>query len=678
MGGRPSTAHVPGCLRGGTEIPKARNRGTAPYGTWPSTITASLIGQAGDVWSRFDRPEPTADATFWLEARPSEGRTVLVRRGLTSAAEDVTPNGFDVRSGVHEYGGGAYLLDGPVVFFSNHADGRLYRQPHGARPTAITPASTAPGSERFADGVVVPGDEATIWVRERHTAQGVDNQLVAVRSDGSSAPRPLVVDQDFVSFPCVNSDATRLAWTSWRLPGMPFHGTDLWVAELRPDGSLGDPEHIAGGPNESIFQPRWSPTGELYFVTDRNGWWNLYRQRGRAIEAVVPLTAELGWPQWFCSLSSYDFLDDGRIACLTNWGSQQRLGLIDPKHAVLEEPDLPFTSVCYPHLRAHGTRVVFVAASPVEAPAVISWEATNGQYEILARSAEPVDISLISLPRPFTFRSRDGSQGRATHYPPTNPHVEAPEGEAPPLVVLAHGGPTDQAPQGLRLDIQFLTSRGIAVLDVDYAGSTGYGRAHADRLRGRWGEADVNDCVDAALQLAAQGGADRRRMAIAGGSAGGYVTLCALAFAEVFAAGVSLYGIADVDTFAAETHKFESGYVDWLVEPATSRSTLRRQRSPVFSANLIDAPLLMLQGLDDHVVPPSQSEEMAEALKRSGHHCLYIAVPGEGHGFRRAENLERAHATLLEFVLRAFGILPEGLSTAGSDGHISAAETVGP
>jgi dipeptidyl aminopeptidase/acylaminoacyl peptidase len=578
---------------------------------------------------------------------------VLGHRPLAGAARDVTPPGFDVRTEVHEYGGGGYFVGDECVFFSSVADGRLHRQKLGGEPVPVTPQPASPGALRYADGIVVPGSELVVCVCESRSYGGVRNELVAFPGDGSSAPWPLVSGHDFVSFPCADPAGTRLAWTSWELPGMPFHGTELWVADLTPDGRLRQQVHVAGGREESIFQPQWSPDGELHFVSDRTGWWNLYRVRGGRQEPVLPFPGEFGWPQWFCSLSSYAFLDDGRIACLVNLGSEQRLGVIDPERGELELQELGFDAVSYPHLRAHGSRVVFIGASAAKAPAVLSWDAAgSGGVEVLAGGEVLVDPAHVAWPEPVQFASREGAVGRATLYRPTHPGVVGPPGERPPLVVLAHGGPTDQTAAGLRLDVQLLTSRGLAVLDVDYAGSTGYGRPYADRLRGNWGVSDVQDCIDAALHVVARGEADGERLAIVGGSAGGYIVLAALAFHDVFAAGVSLYGIADVETFAEGTHKFESGYCDWLVGSFAEAPALYVRRSPASAAAAITAPLLLLHGLEDTVVPPDQSMSLVQALAQSRAECEYLFLPGEGHGFRHAANVERAYGRMLEFLVR--------------------------
>jgi dipeptidyl aminopeptidase/acylaminoacyl peptidase len=475
-------------------------------------------------------------------------------------------------------------------------------------------------------------------------------------ADGSVAPHALVSDRDFVAFPCVSPGGSRIAWTAWDLPSMPFTSTELWTAELRVDGTLGSPQRVAGGSDESIFQPSWSPAGELYYVSDRNGWWNLFRLRDGRHEAVSPMAAEQGWPQWFCSLASYAFLSTGQIACLVNRGAEQRLVLVDPESGALDEPDIPVTACGLPSLRAHGSRVVFVGASDTDAPAVISWDAVSRQYEVLQRSVEPIAADRISRGRAIEFATRDGSVGKATFYPPVNPDVVPPDDELPPVVVLAHGGPTDQAARGLRLDVQVYTSRGIAVLAVDYGGSTGYGRAYADRLRGRWGVVDAEDCVAAALHLAALGDVDQARMLIAGGSAGGYIVLCALAFHDTFIGGISSYGISDLEMWASGTHKFESGYTNWLVGPIEDAAEMYRQRSPLQHAEQITSPLLLLQGLDDHVVPPDQAEEIVAALHATGTYYQYLALAGEGHGFRAAANIESAWDAQLAFVARVLGL----------------------
>ncbi len=644
--------------------PQARGRSSgrprADYGSWESPISVAALAEVGEAWARFDRPEPTSTGTYWLEARPTEGRTVLLYQPLGGTAREVV-NGVDVGTEVHEYGGGGYFLDGSTVYFSNRVDGRLYRYADGVdrAPRPISPLPEFPRALRYADGIAIPGGEWVVCVRETHAAESVWHELVVLAAGSGAEPRALVSDHDFVSSPCVSPDGTQLAWMTWDHPSMPFHATDLWLADLSDDGSVGAPAHVAGGSEESIFQPQWSPEGELYYVSDRTGWWNLYRLREGRHDAVCPLAAEVGWPQWWCSLSSYAFLADGTLACLVNWGSRQELAVIDPEAGTLRQVSLPFTAVARPQLRAHGTRVVFVGASTIEAPTLVAWDPSRDTYDVLARSVEPLPgVGWISRPSSISLARPGGGVVRASYFPPTNPDFEAADGELPPLVVLAHGGPTDQAAQGARLEIQFLTTRGLGVLDVDYGGSTGFGRADADRLRGRWGVIDTEDCVAATLHLVEKGRVDARRIAIVGGSAGGYIVLCALVDHDVFAAGVCLYGIAELETFAAETHAFESGYVDWLVGPLPEAADVYRNRSPARHASRVSSPLLLLQGLDDRVVPPSQSEAMAAALDAAGRPVQYESFPGEGHGFKRSAAIGRSYEVLLRFLGESLGFEP--------------------
>ena len=402
--------------------PQARGRPSsgrprADYGSWESPISVAALAEVGEAWARFDRPEPTSTGTYWLEARPAEGRTVLLYQPLGGTAREVV-NGVDVGTEVHEYGGGGYFLDGSTVYFSNRVDGRLYRYADGVdrAPRPISPLPEFPRALRYADGIAIPGGEWVVCVRESHAAEPVRHELVVLAAGGEAEPRALVSDHDFVSSPCVSPDGTQLAWMTWDHPSMPFHATDLWLADLSDDGSIGAPAHVAGGSEESIFQPQWSPEGELYYVSDRTGWWNLYRLREGRHDAACPLAAEVGWPQWWCSLSSYAFLTDGTLACLVNWGSRQELAVIDPEAGTLRQVSLPFTAVARPQLRAHGTRVVFVGASTIEAPTLVAWDPSRDTYEVLARSGEPLPgVGWISRPSSISLaRPGEASCGRAT------------------------------------------------------------------------------------------------------------------------------------------------------------------------------------------------------------------------------------------------------------------------
>jgi dienelactone hydrolase len=626
----------------------------APYGSWQSPVTAASIA-AGEV------PLRSADIVggdvYWLEGKPLEaGRVVLVRLAADGTRHELTPKPLYVRTRVHEYGGGEYLVDGSSAFFSNFADQRLYRQDLGGEPRPITPEPTIPAGLRYADAQLTPDRRLLVCVREVHESEGPDatNELVVLAADGSTEARVIASGHDFYAAPRISPDGRRLAWMVWDHPRMPWDGSELWVGDLAEDGSISNPHLVAGGLAESIFQPEWSPAGELHFVSDRTGWWNLYRLHGETIEPLAPMAAEFGTPQWVFGMSTYAFLDDGRIACIVSEGSIDRLALVSPGQAP-QTADLPYTAYSR-RLRSSGNTLVFVAASPTESSAVVRFDATTGTREILGRSlAHEPDARYVSSPRSISFPT-DGGQatGYALYYPPTNPDYVGPAGDRPPLIVESHGGPTAMTQAMLKLDTQYWTSRGFGVVDVNYGGSSGFGRPYRERLNGQWGIVDTEDCISAARYLTDQGEVDGRRLCIRGGSAGGYTTLCALVFHDDFAAGASYYGVADCEALATDTHKFESRYLDGLIGPYPEARDVYRARSPIHFADRLSCPVILFQGLEDRVVPPSQAEAMVEALRAKDLPFAYLAFEGEQHGFRKAETIQRTLEAELYFYARVF------------------------
>jgi dipeptidyl aminopeptidase/acylaminoacyl peptidase len=535
----------------------------------------------------------------------------------------------------------------------------MYRQAPGGAPEPITPEPPAPAALRYADARITPDGSLILCVRESHGGADVANELVAFPLDGSAPPVVIASGHDFYSFPRISPDGGTLAWTSWDHPRMPWDGTELWTAELSGDGVLGEPRFVAGGPEESIFQPEWSPDGTLHFVSDRSGWWNLYRHREGRDEPLTAMEAEFGVPQWAFGRSTYAFLPDGRIACTYADAGMYRLCVLQTGNGVLEDLQPTHVPFGLPSLRSHGTRIVYVGASATEAPAIVSLDVDSGELEILARSMEhEVDPGYTSIARPIEFPTDGALSAHALFYPPVNRDFAGPEDERPPLIVASHGGPTGNADAALDLEIQYWTSRGFAVVDVDYGGSAGYGRAYRQRLQGKWGVVDTADCLNAARHLAAIGEVDGARLAIHGGSAGGYTTLCALAFHDLFAAGASYYGVADAELLAKDTHKFESRYLDGLIGPYPEATELYRARSPIHFADRISCPVILFQGLEDEVVPPSQAEVMVAALEQNGIPHAYLAFAGEQHGFRRAETIQRTLEAELFFYARILGFEP--------------------
>jgi dipeptidyl aminopeptidase/acylaminoacyl peptidase len=622
----------------------------APYGSWKSPITSGLIVSAtiGLGQSAID-----GDDICWVETRPAEkGRYVIVKRAPDGQTVDLTPDPFNTRTRVHEYGGGSFVINDGVIWFSNGADQRLYRKDVGAEPQAITPETDL----RYADGEIDCLRSRMICVREDHTVAGGEavNTVVSLPLDGAGEQRVIVSGNDFYSSPRLSPDGSRLAWLAWNHPNMPWDGTELWVADAQEDGSLANASRVAGGIAESIFQPEWSPAGELHFVSDRTGWWNLYRWRDGRIEALCPMQAEFGLPQWVFGMSTYAFVSEDRIVCAYLEKGFSRLAILDAATGRLETIETPYTKI--EGLHAKPGQVVFIAASPAEATSVVSFDPNTRRFETLRRSSElTIDADYISVPQAVEFPAENGLTSHAFFYPPRNRDFTAPQGERPPLLVMSHGGPTAATSPALRLSIQYWTSRGIAVLDVNYGGSTGYGRAYRERLSGRWGIVDVDDCVNGAKYLAEQGLVDGDRLAITGGSAGGYTTLCALTFSEVFKAGASHYGVSDLEALEVDTHKFESRYTHKLVAPYPERVDLYRARSPIHHTNLLSAPVIFFQGLEDKIVPPNQAEMMVNALRSKGLPVAYITFEGEQHGFRQAANIKRALDGELYFYSRVFG-----------------------
>ena len=647
--------------------PQRPSRDKAPsavtrYGLWPSPIDAEQVARQATA---YDAVHTSGEAVYWLETRPSQdGRAVVVRWTDDAGAADAVPAGFDVGSRVHEYGGGAYLPAGRTLFACHQGDQRLYRIDGQRDPVPITPEPPMPAGLRYADLRLVSSGELLVGVRERHQGADVANELVALPTDGSAEPWVVASGHDFYAAPRPSPDGRRLAWLSWDRPCMPWDGADLWVADLGPDGRLGPASHVAGGPAESVVQPEWNAEGVLHFVSDRSGWWNLYRERHGHVNSLLPMAAEFADAPWELDYSSYAFVGDGRIACRYRQHGRDRLGLLDPESGRLTVLPIPYTSL-KPYLRAVGDRLAVIGASPTISSAVATLHVPTGRFDVLAGAEVSLDPAWVSVPQPIQFPARDGQTAHALYYPPTNPEVPTnpkvtgPPAARPPLVVQAHPGPTADAKARLDLRIQFFTSRGFAVVDVNYAGSTGYGRGYRERLTGQWGLADVSDCLDAARSLVEAGEVDGRRLVISGESAGGFTALCALAADDFFAGGASWFGIADLETFRQQAPKFQAHELDRLVGSYPEAAATYRARSPLHLVDRIARPVLLVHGLEDTVVPPSQAQAMVEALERRGVQHVLVAVPGEGHGFRRPVSIRRGVEVELSFYLAALGLSPD-------------------
>jgi len=570
----------------------------APFGAWKSPITPDLI-VAETIMLR----EVTVDGAdvYWLELRPKEGgRYVVVRRSPDGRTSDVTPPVFNARTTVHEYGGGSYLPANGVLYFSNFEDQRLYRQPAESEPQPFTPAADL----RYADAVLDAKRGRLICVREDHRdgSREAVNTIVGVDAEQGGEGDVLVGGNDFYSNPRLTADGPRLAWLAWNHPNMPWDGTELWVAGVNDDGSLRNPRLVAGGPKESIFQPEWSPDGSLYFVSDRSGWWNLYRWNGEEVQPLWETTSEFGLPQWVFGMRTYAVMANGGLVSSYEDEGESKLAVIEPNSGRRREIHTPYTDIT--GLRVHDNKAVFLGASPTEATAVVELDLETGANEVLRRSSNvEIEDGYISVAEEIEFPTEGDATAYAFYYPTTNKDYRAPDGERPPLLVISHGGPTSASSSEMNLSIQFWTSRGIAVVDVNYGGSTGHGREYRERLNGKWGIVDIDDCVNAARYLVGRGDVDGERLAIRGGSAGGYTTLASLAFREVFKAGASYFGVSDLEALAKDTHKFESRYLDGLIGPYPERRDLYVERSPIHHVEGFKAPMIVLQGLEDKDVP---------------------------------------------------------------------------
>lgn len=626
---------------------------SAPYGSWRSPLTPAVVSADG---LRFSEPSFEGDDLYWLERRPAEGgRSVVVRRTPQGRIEDCFGRQMDARTLVHEYGGGSYVVGDGAVYFVNFEDQQVYRVAGRRQPIAVT----AERKLRFADLRVDSGRARLLAVVEDHSPSGEpESSIVAIGLEDRKV-ETLLEGSDFYSDPIPSPDGGRLAWLSWSHPDMPWDRTALWVAELDDEGRPRDAALVAGGDGspESVFQPRWSPRGELWFVSDRSGWWNLYRQRGDGLQAMTAIEAEVGRPQWVFRMSTYAFESpDVVVLAYSRSGTWQ---LAELRAGELRDLSSLYTDIQYLEANAEG-RIAFVGAAAAVAPAVVLAGSRTDEVTVRTASMAQIDGGFLSKPRSIEFPTAAGTPGHAFYYPPRNPRYEGVAGEKPMLLVLSHGGPTAAASSGLNLGLQYWTSRGFAVVDVNYRGSTGYGRAYREALEGQWGIADVADCVAAARSLVDSGEVDGERLAIRGGSAGGYTTLAALTFTDVFRAGASYYGIGDLETLAQDTHKFESRYLDRLVAPFPEAAELYRRRSPIYAPEKLSCPVIFFQGLEDKVVPPNQAETMVEALRGQGIPVAYVPFAGEQHGFRRAENIERALEAELYFYSRVFGFSLSG------------------
>jgi dipeptidyl aminopeptidase/acylaminoacyl peptidase len=630
-------------------------RGIAPYGAWVSPVSVELMTVAAIGLSGLS---VNGQDLYWLEARPSEnGHTVLCRRRADGEIADLTPPPFNVGSRVHEYGGGAYAVAAGVVVFSERTDGNVWLIEAGSQPRRIE----TPNGCRYADFEYDLPRRRVLAVREDHRSRPPTDPkaaIVALPLDRDGAETILVEGPDFLSSPRLASGGERLCWVAWDHPGMPWDGTKLFVAGVTNEGALEAARLVAGETPEAIVQPQWSAEGTLHFCSDRTGWWNLYVLRAGKIESLAPVEAEIGGPHWVFRQRYYDFTADGRIvAAIVRDGIRTAVLIADGKIAPL---DIGQVQDCP---RPLGDGLAFIATPPAAPPSVDIRPKVDGGAPLVIRHAAPAVVpeETISRGEAIEFASRGGI-AHAFWYPPKNRDYKGPSDELPPLVVLSHGGPTSMTTNSFSLNIQWWTSRGFGVVDVNYGGSTGYGRAYRERLYGQWGVVDVEDCAAAANHLVERGLVDGARLVIRGGSAGGFTTLAALTSLNLFKAGASFYGVGDLMLIAKDTHKFESRYLDRLIGRLPQARALYDERSPVNHIDRLACPVIFFQGEDDKMVPPNQAQTMVEAMTARGFPVAYYSFAGEGHGFRKAETLRRAFELELDFYGRVFGFTAPGLS----------------
>jgi dipeptidyl aminopeptidase/acylaminoacyl peptidase len=645
-----------------------------PCGSWDSPIgSADLVRGA----LRISAPRLVDGNLFWLEGRPSEGGRQIVMTGSLSDrgidhVREASPAGVNVRTRVHEYGGGEYAVWRDRLFFVDDSDGRIHAGPIAGATAPITPAGSW-----YADLVPSPDGRWLVAVEERPRSGGEpENRLIAIPLAESAHPsrveavaeiRVIASGHDFYASPVFADDGERIAFLAWDHPNMPWNGTLLEVMQWSPDGPRSDPRCVAGGPTESLFQPRFARDGALFVVSDRSGWWNLLRIGDAGPIPIHSESAELGHPQWVFGLSRWAFLDDAEILAGATRNGCDVLARITVENGRWRESPTAFSAIG--GVEAHDGWVTCIAGSPTTASGLYVWRLDDESPRCVRESAPfTIPDAVISRAEVREFPSVDGRSTHAFVYAPCSDSNQAAAGERSPLLVKSHGGPTAATSSALDPRIQFWTSRGFAVADVNYSGSSGYGRAYRDRLEGAWGIVDVEDCVAVAQGLASEGVVDSDRLAISGGSAGGYTTLCALTFHNVFAAGASHYGIGDLEALARDNHKFESRYTDWLVGPLPAQRDRYIERSPIHHHEQLECPVIFFQGLEDRVVPPNQAEAMVAVLARRGIPHAYVPFEGEQHGFRRAENIRTALDGELYFYSRIFGFeapRPPGVDVVG-------------
>jgi dipeptidyl aminopeptidase/acylaminoacyl peptidase len=637
----------------------------AAYGAWKSPITSDLIiaESIGISAPAFHQCSDGTNCLFWIESRPQEGgRNVLVRREESGIETDITPSPFNIRTRVHEYGGGSFVLHDDMIIFSNFSDQQLYIQSfNNEQPLKLTHSPDL----RFANGVMDSARERLITVIEDHGGAVLEpeNKIGSVDIN-SGQVTTLVQGHSFFSTPVLNPECDQLAWITWDHPDMPWDETILWLGDIDGEGLLTNIRQVSGGHADgkkvSVQQPCFSPSGDLYFISDKTGWWNIYHlDQNSPAEGgsnVYALEAEFGLPHWVFGLRTYDFLSTDQIICIYSRRNEDQLAILDLAKKELKDIPLPYSSISGLSLDVEKQHLLFMGASPTNFPGIITLDLGTTESTTIKTTTElDLEDGFFSTPQTIEFPTSNSETAHAFFYPPANKDYKAPEQERPPLIVMLHGGPTGATHNVLSLRTQFWTSRGFAILDVNYRGSTGYGREYRDKLLYNWGIVDVEDTVAGCNFLGGNDLVDMNRLAIRGGSAGGYTTLSALTFTDTFKAGASHFGVSDLEALAKDTHKFESRYLDSMIGPYPEALSVYQERSPIHHVEKLSSACIFFQGLEDQVVPPAQAEVMVDALKEKGIPVAYVPFEGEQHGFRKAPNIKRCLDLELFFYAKIFG-----------------------
>ncbi len=627
-----------------------------PFGEWPSPVTSRDISEAG---FKFSDVALDGENVIWLEGRPMEaGRSVLVAVGPDGRHRDLTPDNFSVRSRVHEYGGGAFAVRHGRIWFVNDADQRVYCHLEGEAPKAVTKCRS---DVRFSDLKIDQSRDRLICIRETHAETQVTNDLVSIDCRTGNI-RILASGHDFFAAPCLSADGAKLAWLTWDHPDMPWDRTSIWVAKCLPSGGLTEIRVLETEKPIAAFQPSFGPDGRLYVVADPADFWVPCVVDDLSLVPLVDMPAEFGLPQWVFGMSTFGFSRDGDLIAAFCREGLWRLARLSPSGAAPQLFDLDYTDISA--VRVDGERVVFLGAGPRTPMSVVSLDCSTGTVAVIKMSLR-VDYAqtYLSVPESISFPTGNGESAHGFYYPPASGEFVGPPDEKPPLIVIGHGGPTGASTPVYKAGTQFWTTRGFAVLDVNYRGSTGYGRPYRESLYGRWGEADVEDCVAGARYLADKGWVDRRRLAIRGSSAGGYTALAAITFHDTFRCAASYYGISELSSLAKDTHKFEARYLDKLIGPYPAARSIYEERSPLLHVDRLSCPVIFFQGLEDKVVPPSQADRLVDALREKGVPVAYLKFEGEQHGFRKAETIQRTLDAEWYFYGKIFGFDPRGGTT---------------